>query len=234
MRPGTGTPAAGSATGRRTTVGELAAAEPLAALPLVPFPRSSEDIRVVSAQALAPWHGNFYSVPPGHAGQQVTVRHQVGKVMLDVVTAAGTVLARHRRERDHAARSSATLAMWPRWRTRRWRPAATDRVAAPPQGTPSPVGGGAAEAAPLRGEQAPGADGHRFRRLGCGNPAAGAGRAARRSGPGRVLQPAGGAGQRTCPGLAACLEAKRSESKRNFRRVLMTTTTATPADAAPG
>jgi hypothetical protein len=30
------------------------------------------------------------------------VRHQVGAVTLDVVTAAGTVLARHRREPDHA------------------------------------------------------------------------------------------------------------------------------------
>jgi hypothetical protein len=48
------------------------------------------------------WHGNFYSVPPGHGGQQVTVAHRLGTVTLDVVTAAGTVLARHRREPDHA------------------------------------------------------------------------------------------------------------------------------------
>src|SRR5512140_2345220 len=52
--------------------------------------------------------------------------------------------------------------------------------------------------------------------------------------PGCAPRPAGGAGQRTCPGPAACLEAKRSESNRNFRRFLMTTTTVTPADAAPG
>jgi transposase len=88
--------------GARTTVGDLAAAEPLAALPLVPFPAVLEDTRVVSAQALAAWHGNFYSVQPGHAGQQVTVRHRLGAATLDVVTAAGTVLARHRREPDHA------------------------------------------------------------------------------------------------------------------------------------
>jgi hypothetical protein len=56
----------------------------------------------VSAQALVSWHGNSYSVPPGHAGQQVTVRHQLGAAALDVVTAAGTVLARHRRAPDHA------------------------------------------------------------------------------------------------------------------------------------
>ena len=88
--------------GTRTTVGELAAAEPLAALPLTPFPAVIADTRVVSAQALVAWHGNFYSVPPGHAGQQVVVAHRLGTATLDIVTAAGTVLARHRREPDHA------------------------------------------------------------------------------------------------------------------------------------
>jgi hypothetical protein len=68
----------------------------------VPFPAVIEDTRVVSAQALVSWHGNVYSVPPGHGGQQVSVRHQLGGAVLDVVTAAGTVLARHRREPDHA------------------------------------------------------------------------------------------------------------------------------------
>jgi len=88
--------------GERTTVGALAAAEPLAPLPAVPFPAVIEDARVVTAQALVSWHGNRYSVPPGHGGQQVTVRHRLGAVTLDVVTGAGTVLARHRREPDHA------------------------------------------------------------------------------------------------------------------------------------
>ncbi len=68
----------------------------------MPFPAVIEDIRVVTAQALVAWHGNSYSVPPGHGGQRVTVRHQLGAATLDVVTAAGTVLARHRREPDHA------------------------------------------------------------------------------------------------------------------------------------
>jgi transposase len=88
--------------GERTTVGALLAAEPLAPLPQVPFPAVLEDERVVSAQALVAWHGNSYSVPPGHGGQRVTVRHQLGGTVIDVVTAAGTVLARHRREPDHA------------------------------------------------------------------------------------------------------------------------------------
>jgi hypothetical protein len=88
--------------GVRTTVGALMAGEPLAPLPAVPFPAVLEDERTVSAQALVSWHGNSYSVPPGHGGQKVTVRHQLGTAAIDVVTAAGTVLARHRREPDHA------------------------------------------------------------------------------------------------------------------------------------
>jgi Mu transposase, C-terminal domain len=88
--------------GRKVSVAERAAAEPLRPLPARPFPAVMEDARVVTAQALVHWHGNQYSVPPGHAGQQVIIRHQLGQVMLDVVTAAGTVLARHRREPDHA------------------------------------------------------------------------------------------------------------------------------------
>ena len=87
--------------GARVSVAELAAAEPLRPLPARPFPAVMEDDRVVTAQALVHWHGNRYSVPPGHAGQH----HRpapAAQVTLDVVTAAGTVLARHRREPDHA------------------------------------------------------------------------------------------------------------------------------------
>jgi transposase len=87
--------------GEATTVGALMAGEPLAPLP-APFPAVLEDARKVTAQALVAWHGNSYSVPPGHAGQEVTVRHRLGSATIDVVTAAGTVLARHRREPDHA------------------------------------------------------------------------------------------------------------------------------------
>ena len=89
--------------GERTTVGALMAGEPLAPLPPVPFPAVLEDTRVVSAQALVAWHGNSYSVPPGHGGQRVTVRHQLGSPVINVVTTAGTVLARHHREPGHAA-----------------------------------------------------------------------------------------------------------------------------------
>jgi transposase len=88
--------------GVATTAGALLAAEPLAPLPQVPYPAVIEDTRTVSAQALVSWHGNRYSVPPGHGGQEVTVRHRLGSATLDVATVAGTVLARHRREPDHA------------------------------------------------------------------------------------------------------------------------------------
>ena len=75
--------------GERTTVGALMGAEPLVPLPAVPFPAVLEDERVVSAQALVCWHGNSYSVPPGHGGQKVTVRHQLGAAVIDVVTGGG-------------------------------------------------------------------------------------------------------------------------------------------------
>ncbi len=90
------------ADGQRVAVGELAAGEPLRPLPHQPFPAVLEVTRVVSAQALVAWNGNFYSVPPGHPGRPVTVRHQLGHATLDIVTGTGIMLARHRREPGHA------------------------------------------------------------------------------------------------------------------------------------
>jgi hypothetical protein len=58
--------------GQRTTVGELAQAEPLAPLPPA-FPATVTVKRVVSSQALVAFRGNRYSVPPGLAGATVTV-----------------------------------------------------------------------------------------------------------------------------------------------------------------
>lgn len=89
--------------GGRTTVGELAAAEGLLLAPLPPsFPANLTVSRVVSAQALVAFRGNHYSVPPGLAGTTVTVGHRLGQATLDIATASGTVLARHRREPDGA------------------------------------------------------------------------------------------------------------------------------------
>jgi transposase len=87
--------------GQRTTVGELADAEPLRAMP-APFPAMIEVQRTVSNQARVPFRGNQYSIPPGHAGEVVTVRHELGAAGLDILTGRGTLLAHHVRQPDGA------------------------------------------------------------------------------------------------------------------------------------
>ncbi len=101
--------------GQPTTVGALAASEPLAGLPPA-FPATVRVARKVTAQALVAFRGNSYSVPPGLAGSTVTVVHRLGAVTLDVISGAAgtragagpagsalpTVLARHHREPDGA------------------------------------------------------------------------------------------------------------------------------------
>ncbi len=98
--------------GIATSVGVLADAEPLAALPPA-FPATTTVDRTVTAQALVHFRGNTYSVPPGLAGTTVQVRHRLGTHTLDIATtgtgsgacgAAGavTVLARHDRAVDGA------------------------------------------------------------------------------------------------------------------------------------
>ncbi|MHA6783344.1 Mu transposase domain-containing protein [Pseudonocardia saturnea] len=87
--------------GAATTVGMLAAAEPLAPLPSA-FPATVRVERTVSAQALVAFRGNTYSVPPGLAGAKVTVSHRLAAMVIDIATNGGTVLARHRRELDGA------------------------------------------------------------------------------------------------------------------------------------
>jgi transposase len=87
--------------GARTTVGALAATEPLRAMP-APFPAVLDVERTVSNQARISFRGNVYSVPPGHAGQVVAVRHKLGTVTLDVLDRHGGLLAHHRREPDGA------------------------------------------------------------------------------------------------------------------------------------
>jgi len=88
--------------GTRMSVAELAATERLRPLPSVAFPATVSVDRTVRAQALVAFRGNRYSVPPELAGSRVTVTHRLGAVTLDVVTASGTVLARHHRAPDGA------------------------------------------------------------------------------------------------------------------------------------
>lgn len=87
--------------GQPTTVGELAGAEPLRPLP-APFGVVVDVGRTVSNQAWVAFGGNQYSVPPGHTGQRVRVRHTLGTPGLDIVTEHGTLLAHHVRRPDGA------------------------------------------------------------------------------------------------------------------------------------
>jgi transposase len=87
--------------GVRTTVGALAEREPLRPPP-APFPATIDVERTVRDQALVAFRGNLYSVPPGHAGEVVQVRHRLGEITLDVVTARGVLVAHHLRAPDGA------------------------------------------------------------------------------------------------------------------------------------
>jgi transposase len=87
--------------GVRTTVGELADAEPLRAMP-APFPAVIEVERTVSNQAQISFRGNRYSLLPGHAGEVVTVRHKLGTTTLDITDRRGVLLAHHLRQPDGA------------------------------------------------------------------------------------------------------------------------------------
>jgi transposase len=88
--------------GARTTVGALADAEPLLPPPALPYPAVLETTPTVTDQALVPFRGNFYSVPPGLAGRVMRVRARLGDPHLEVVSPAGAILARHRRQPDGA------------------------------------------------------------------------------------------------------------------------------------
>jgi len=88
--------------GARTTVGALADAEPLLPPPDAPYPAVLETTPTVTDQALVPFRGNVYSVPPGLAGRVMRVRARLGDPYLEVVSPAGAILARHRRQPDGA------------------------------------------------------------------------------------------------------------------------------------
>jgi hypothetical protein len=89
------------ATGQKCTVGDLAEAEPLRPAP-APLPAVLTVERTVSEQALVAFRGNRYSLPPGHTGEIVTVRHQLGTPTLEFTTTHGAGLAHHRRSPDGA------------------------------------------------------------------------------------------------------------------------------------
>jgi transposase len=80
---------------RWPTVGELAAAELLLALPAAPYPATIEATAAVDHQASVAFRGNRYSVPPGLAGVTMTLRHRLGTTSLDVVSPTRIVLVTH-------------------------------------------------------------------------------------------------------------------------------------------
>lgn len=86
--------------GAPTTVGALAAAEGLLALPPAAFPAEAQVERTVTAQALVAFRGNSYSVPPGLAGAVVRVRWRLDEPVISVATTGGAVIARHQRACD--------------------------------------------------------------------------------------------------------------------------------------
>ncbi len=82
--------------GVATTVGALAAAEPLRPVPAA-YNADLQVVRTVSNQGRIAFRGNLYSVPPGHTGHRVLVSHRLGGIDLQIVTQTAVVLATHRR-----------------------------------------------------------------------------------------------------------------------------------------
>jgi len=79
----------------RVTVGELADAELLLALPERPYPAEVLEVRTVAANALISLWGNRYSVPPGLVGSHVQIRWRLGAETI-TLHARGTVICTHR------------------------------------------------------------------------------------------------------------------------------------------
>jgi transposase len=79
------------------TVGELGAGEPLAGLPPLAYPAMITVQRKVSRSALVAFEANHYSVPPVFLGRVVSVQARAGEQTLRIVSAAGEVIAEHRR-----------------------------------------------------------------------------------------------------------------------------------------
>lgn len=84
----------------RSSVATVAAAEPLQSMPATPYPVIVSEPRTASRQALVAYRGNRYSVPPELAAAQVIVSHPLGEHFLDIATAGGIVIARHRMAAD--------------------------------------------------------------------------------------------------------------------------------------
>jgi len=78
-----------------TTVGVLADAEPLLALPAQPYPAEVIEVRTVAVNALVSLWGNRYSVPPGLVGGHVQIRGRLGAETA-TFGAGGVIVCTHR------------------------------------------------------------------------------------------------------------------------------------------
>ena len=81
--------------GTRTTVGALADAEPLMALPWAPYPATICVERTVADNATVAFRGNRYSVPPGLVGSVFEVRQRLSTQTLEIHSPTGALLGRH-------------------------------------------------------------------------------------------------------------------------------------------
>ena len=84
----------------RSSVAVVAKAEPLLPAPAQAYPVIVSERRTASRQALVPYRGNRYSVPPELAAAQVVVSHPVGGEFCDIATTSGIIVARHRMAAD--------------------------------------------------------------------------------------------------------------------------------------
>jgi transposase len=80
---------------RWPSVGELAEAEVLMALPAAPFPATIEVHKIIDDKASVAFRGNRYSVAPGLGGVEVTLRHRLGTASLEIFSPAGIELVSH-------------------------------------------------------------------------------------------------------------------------------------------
>lgn len=77
------------------TVGALADAEVLRALPAAPFPATIEECAPVDDHASVAYRGNRYSVAPGMTGVELTLVHRLGTGTVEVFSPAGVLLVSH-------------------------------------------------------------------------------------------------------------------------------------------
>jgi transposase len=77
------------------TVAELAAGEPLMALPDACYPATLEAPVTVDDNSSVAFRGNRYSVAPGLRGSELLLRHRLGTATLEIVSPAGLLFATH-------------------------------------------------------------------------------------------------------------------------------------------